>query len=125
MSEVRLPNPFNVVNLHGQGTMRGVTLSLPTYAVRNLLPAGLELGPQNVTPAGTHPVVMFYQDLFRGQMSIPTLLPSLTYFEHTVGIPYSYMSRDSITPGHPGPYYFMPRLLLNNILATIGGVFFW
>jgi len=119
------PNPFSAINLHGDGTMRGVTLALPSDRVRDLLPAGLELGAQDVTPPGTHPVILFFHDLFRGQMNIPTLLPSLTYHEHSMGVPFAYLSRESITPGYTGPYYFMPRLYLDNMIATLGGNLFW
>ncbi|HEY3704363.1 MAG TPA: acetoacetate decarboxylase family protein [Terracidiphilus sp.] len=118
-------NPFAAINLNGTGTMRGVTLALPTSRVREFLPAGLGLGPQQVTPPGTHPVILFFNDLFRAQMSVPTLLPNLTYHEHSFGIPYSYLSPGSITPGVPGPYYFMPRLFLDSFLATMGGMGLW
>jgi hypothetical protein len=58
-------------------------------------------------------------------MSIPTLLPNMTYHEHSVGVPFAYISKGSITPGVPGPYYFMPKLYLDNLWATLGGLFFW
>jgi hypothetical protein len=118
-------NPFAAINLNGTGTMRGVTLALPTDRVLDLLPAGLELGEQQVTPAGTHPVILFFHDMFRAQMSIPTLLPNMTYHEHSVGVPFAYISKSGITPGVPGPYYFMPKLYLDNLWATLGGLFFW
>ena len=118
-------NPFAAINLHGDGTMRGVTLELPTAIVRDLLPAGLELGRQQVTAPGTHPVILFFHDMFRAQMSLPTLLPNMTYHEHSVGVPFSYLSSGSITPGVPGPYYFMPKLYLDNFWATVGGLLFW
>jgi hypothetical protein len=118
-------NPFAAINLHGDGTMRGVTLALPTARVLDLLPAGLELGKQEVTPPGTHPVILFFHDMFRAQMSIPTLLPNMTYHEHSVGVPFSFLASGSITPGMPGPYYFMPKLYLDNFWATIGGLLFW
>lgn len=119
------PNPFAAINLNGDGTMRGVTLALPSDRVRDFLPVGLELGAQDVTPSGTHPVILFFHDMFRAQMSVPTLLPNMTYHEHSVGVPFSYLSRSSITPGIPGPYYFMPKLYLDNFLATVGGLLFW
>ncbi|HUI77146.1 MAG TPA: acetoacetate decarboxylase family protein [Bryobacteraceae bacterium] len=119
------PNPFAAINLNGDGTMRGVTLALPAGRVRDFLPAGLELGTQDVTPPGTHPVILFFHDMFRAQMSIPTLLPNMTYHEHSVGVPFSYLSSGSLTPGNPGPYYFMPKLYLDNFLATLGGLLFW
>jgi len=118
-------NPFTAINVNGTGTMRGVTLALPAAKVRAMLPAGLELGAQQVTPPGTHPVILFFHDMFRAQMSVPSLLPNMTYHEHSIGIPFSYLNGRSMTPGVPGPYYFMPKLYLDNFLATLGGIAFW
>lgn len=118
-------NPFAAINLNGDSIMRGVTLALPSGIVRNFLPAGLDLGAQNVTPPGTHPVILLFNDLFRAQMSVPTPLPSMTYREHTFGVPFAYLSSGGITPGKPGPYYFMPKLYLDNLWATMGGLAFW
>ena len=118
-------DPFNLLHLSGTGTMRYVTLVLPTDAVRNLLPNGLELGRQTLTPPGTHPVLLGFHDMFRLHTSVPSLLPSMTYHEHSVGIPYCYVTRGEITPHTPGPYYFMPTLLLDNVWAALGGVLFW
>jgi Acetoacetate decarboxylase (ADC) len=119
------PNPFAAINLNGDGTMRGVTLALPNDRVRDFLPAGIDLGKQNVTPAGTHPVILFFHDMFRAQISIPTLLPNMTYHEHSMGVPFSYITNSAIAPGIPGPYYFMPKLYLDNFWATLGGLVFW
>lgn len=118
-------NPFAAINLNGTGTMRGMTLALPTDRVRQLLPNGLEPGPQTVTPPGTHPVILLFNEMFRAHMSVPTLLPSLTYHEYSIGIPHAYLSTGAIQPGVPGPYYFMPKLYLDNFWATLGGIAFW
>ena len=128
--------PFSLVNLHGEGCFRGLTLALPTAQVLRFLPAGLVLGPQDVTPPGTHPVILSFNALYRAEMSVPTLLPSLTYHEFTFGVPYSYLragrlgralgalaGRRDTTPH--GPYYYMPRLFLDSVLATLGGLLFW
>ena len=128
--------PFNLVNLHGQGTFRSVTLALPTAQVLRFLPAGLVLGPQDVTPPGTHPVILSFNALYRAEMSVPTLLPSLTYHEFTFGVPFSHLpagplarALGSLTGQRDaaprGPYYYMPRLFLDSVLATLGGVVFW
>jgi hypothetical protein len=58
-------------------------------------------------------------------MSIPTLLPSMTYHEHRVGVPFAYITRGSAGNRSLGPYYFMPRLYLDDFLAVVGGVWFW
>lgn len=128
-------NPFDLVNLHGQGCFRSVTLALPVPAVRRLLPATLDLGVQGVTPEGTHPVVLSFNALYRAEMSVPTLLPSLTYHEFTLGVPFSVtrpgalgrlLGRSSPALGAArGPYYYMPRLYLDSVLATVGGVLYW
>ncbi len=85
----------------------------------------MQLGPQDVSPPGTHPVILFFHDMFRAHMSVPTLLPNMTYREHSIGVPFSFVSPGGLTPGKPGPYYFMPRLDLDNVLATLGGLAFW
>jgi len=118
-------HPFNAIRLNGESTMRGVTLAVPWELVRLLLPAGLELGSQNLTPAGTHPVLLFFNDMFRLEMSIPTMVPSLTYHEHHVGIPFTFLANGLNCVGTSGPYYFMPKLHLDNLLPVLGGIAFW
>jgi len=119
-------DPFDLVNLSGDGTMRNVTLALPRDRVRTLLPHGVELGPQEMTPPGTHPVILGFHDMFRLHLSVPSPLPSLTYHEHSVGIPYCHVAGGIAGPYvSGGPYYFMPLLLLDSVLATLGGVMFW
>lgn len=121
-------NPFDpagLLHLGGLGTMRNVTLALPTDEVRRLLPAGLELGAQPLTPPGTHPVILGFHDMFRLHTSFPSLLPSLTYHEHSIGIPWCYVTGGADIAGSPGPFYFMPALLLDSVLATLGGLLFW
>lgn len=118
-------DPYNMFYLSGTGTMRYMTIALPTEVVRRMLPNGLELGPQDLTPEGTHPIMMGFHDMFRLHTSIPSLLPSMTYHEHSVGIPYCYINQGQWGPSSRGPYFFMPSLLLDHVLATVGGVLFW
>jgi hypothetical protein len=119
-------NPLAAINVNGDSTRRGVTLQVPKDQVRACLPPGLELGPQNLTVIpGTHPVLLFFNDMFRLHWSMPTLVPSVTYHELHIGIPYTYLSTGPVTPGAPGPYYFMPRLHLDNWSAIFGGLVFW
>ena len=118
-------DPFNALHLSGTGTFRYATLPLPTAIVRRFLPNGLELGPQPMTPPGTHPVLMGFHDMFRLHTTMPSLLPSMTYHEHSVGIPYCCVAAEGGTVSDPGPYFFMPAVLLDHVLATIGGLLFW
>ena len=117
--------PFPGVHLNGDSTMRGILLAVPIHEVHNFLPAGLELGQQNLTPPGTHPVMFFFNDIFRAQISVPSLIPSMTYHEHHVGVPFTQLTAGVLSPGYPGPYYFMPRLYLDNLPAIAGGIAFW
>jgi hypothetical protein len=117
-------NPFSAVRLKGNSTMRGVIVPLPTEQVRNFLPAGLELGDQTVTSPKTHPVMYFFNDIFRAHISIPTLIPNMTYHEHQIGVPFTYLSDGPVT-SRSGPYYFMPKLYLDNLLAIVGGIAGW
>lgn len=111
-------NPYSYVSLDGDAIMRGVTLELPSERLRMLLPHGLELGEQTVTRPGTHPVILLFNEMLRVHMSVPSLLPSMSYRELSFGIPNCYI-------GKLGPFYFQPRLFLDSFLATLGGVFYW
>jgi hypothetical protein len=93
--------------------------------VRGLLPYGLELGSQSLTRPGTHPVVIAFNDMLRAHMTIPSLLPSLSYREHSFGIPYCYVTSNQGDRASPGPYFHMPRLHLDSFLATLGGIMYW
>ena len=118
-------NPYDYVSLDGFGIMRGVTLALPSGQVSGVLPPGVVLGAQSVTPPGTHPVIVLFNRILGAHMSVPTLLPSLTYHELSVGVPFCYVTgTDTVRPGQ-GPFYFQPRLYLDSVLATAGGVFYW
>lgn len=116
--------PLSYINLVGNGIFRGATLVMPSDYVRNLLPWGLDLAPQDLTPPGTHPISFFFQEMVRAHMTIPTLLPNMTYHEQIVGVPFVNVTRGY--PGGPyGPFFFMPNLFLDNFLATLGGRVWW
>lgn len=106
------------VYLYGDGIFRGCTLALPSEQVRALLPFGLSLGRQQLTPAGTHPVIMLCNEILRAHMTVPSALPSLSYRELSLGIPHC-------TLGSAGPFYYQPRLWLDSSLAMLGGVLYW
>lgn len=118
-------DPYSYVRLQGTGLTRGVTMVLSTAEVRELLPQGLELGEQDLTPPGTHPVILLFHDMFRVHMSIPTPLPNMTYREHSIGVPFAYVAHDFVGSLNPGPYYFMPKLHLDDFWAVLGGRLYW
>jgi hypothetical protein len=115
------PYPFGFI---GDGLTRCVTLALPSAQVGALLPPGLELGEQSVTPAGTHPLLFLFHDFDHCQYSFPTLLRHMTFHEQTAGIPFTCLSshRDS---GQTGPYYFMPKLYLDDLWVQFNGRLLW
>jgi hypothetical protein len=119
--------PFDFVNLVGDGLIRGATVVLPSAEVLRLLPHGLELGEQDLTPRGTHPVLFFFQDMYRAHMTIPTLLPNMTYNEQIVGVPFCYVTSPLHRRGAaiPGPFFYMARLFLDDFVPTIGGLLWW
>ncbi|WP_146158207.1 hypothetical protein [Enhygromyxa salina] len=98
---------------------------MPTHVVEDLLPHGMVLGPQEFTPTGTHPITMWFYDMFQMHMNIPTPLPSMSYNEHVVGIPYVHTTRSLINPICSGPFFYMATLRLNSWLAIFGGRLFW
>jgi hypothetical protein len=119
------PLPFGGIQLTGTALMRGVSLVLPTRAVMSILPHGMMLRPCPWTPHGTHPVILFFYDIFRAHMTVPTLLPNMTYHEQIVGVPFVDVcgTFPNLVPG--GPFFFMPQLLLTNELAMLGGRMWW
>jgi hypothetical protein len=86
--------------------------------VCGLLPAGLRLGEQGVTPAGTHPVIFQFHDFVNCQWSLPTWLQPMQFHEQTVGIPFTYLDAG-------GPYFFMPKLYLDDLWVQLNGRFWW
>lgn len=117
--------PFAWINLVDECLARVVTVAWPTELVQGLLPYGTVLGPQDLTPPGTHPVILLFYEIFRLHMTIPAILPNMTYREHIVGVPYVMVQNGDGWKRDAGPFFFMPRLLLSNFWATLGGVLYW
>jgi hypothetical protein len=114
---------YRNLKLLGSWTVRVATLVLPREQVAAMLPSGLVLGPQRLTPRGTHPLRLSFATPFAARMTHwpPGFLGMHDYREHVIGIPFVYRSG---TPAY-GPFYFMPRLLLDNAGSALGGNMFW
>ncbi|MBZ5710483.1 NAD(P)-binding protein [Nannocystis pusilla] len=100
-----------------QGTLdaRVAVLVLPSETVRQLLPAGLELAPQPVVPSGWHPVYLFFShEIFRAWFG------TMDYEELLIGVPWVQISDPKAS--YPGPFIYMPRLYLNELLPCELGV---
>jgi hypothetical protein len=122
------PSPYRDIGLVGRGTLRTAIIELPTEVVRGFLPAGVMLGPcpEDLGVAkGSHPILLFFYDMFAARMNVPVPLPRMTYHEHVFGVPYAFTTPTAYNPGYAGPFFWMPLLLLNDIWATSGGVWFW
>ncbi len=117
--------PFAAINLVGDFLARCVTVAWPCEIVRGFLPYGATLGPQQLTPPGTHPVLLFFYDMFQVHMTIPNPLPTMTYHEHVIGVPDVWVRNGNGWGCDAGPFFFMPRLLLNNFWSTLGGLVYW
>jgi hypothetical protein len=119
---VTAPYPFGFI---GNSIARIFTLAVPSWKVRSLLPAGLDLGDQDLTPEGTHPVLFLFQRFFQCQCSIPLALPSMAFYEHTVCIPYTSVTSGYGPPGGLGPFCFLPKLYLTDPFVMLAGMFVW
>jgi hypothetical protein len=106
-------------NLHLAGTYSSyaVPLSLKAEAVRAMLPDGLGLAPQGMTPAGEHPVILNFGFQQRVRFQWGSLNgPGFNYQEFSVGVPFV-----QLTDSGEGPFFTTPRLYLTNGLAVILG----
>ncbi|MEO8596002.1 MAG: hypothetical protein ABI759_21960 [Candidatus Solibacter sp.] len=109
----------------GYGVTRAVTLTLPVQQVRGFLARGLELLAQDVTPPGTHPVVIQFHCFSQCNVSIPNPMPDLEYHEQTFGIPFTRIVPGWQSSGSTGPLYYMPRLYLDHSFVVLGGFTFF
>lgn len=117
--------PFAAINLVGDFRVRCMTMAWPCEVVQGFLPYGTSLGPQQLTPRGTHPVMLFFYDFFQVHMTIPNPLPTMTYNEHVLGVPHVMVNNGDGWGRDAGPFFVMPRLLLDNIWAILGGLVYW
>lgn len=106
--------PWSVAYGMAQTTGAAVTLPFDRATVAAMLPAGLELLPQTVTPAGQHPVIL----LFARQRNVrPNLFPfGMTYNEFICAIPWVRHSDPALQDLPP---LICPTLLYLNALAPI------
>jgi hypothetical protein len=110
-------NPLIQIGFVGLGLMRAATLVLPTRRVQAMLAPGMRLREQQLTPHGTHPVILFFYQMFQAHTTIPTLLPELTYCEQIIGVPYTDLTGEPPNVFAGGPFFFMPQLFLSDVIA--------
>ena len=86
----------------GLRAFRAVCL-VPRDAVRGLLPGGLELDDQSLTPSGTHPMAFHFSDVVDAHLTVPNVLPSLTYCELIVSIVSARFRQSLVDPEQLAP----------------------
>jgi hypothetical protein len=91
-----------------------------------MLPDGLELGAAEVAEAGKHPVVLYFGNMFKAQLSVGPFPAPTDYREHVVGVPYTvYKAGRGGCGGYRGPFFYMPQLYLDSLVFTLGGLIVW
>lgn len=86
-------------------------------ALQSVLPKGMSLHPQALTPEGTHPVAMLANQQMGVRLSLlPRLLGYRNYFEAIIAINFVQIE------GQEGVFSYLPNLYLNNRLAQLTGV---
>ena len=109
--------PWSLVYAQGQISAAVLTLALPTADVERMLPPGVNLLPQTVTPAGTHPVGLIFAD--QSQVRANVLPLGMAYKESAVAIPFTTVST---TPAADAvPLLTLPALYLDSVMATLAG----
>lgn len=111
--------PWSVAFGMAQTTGAAVTLPFDRATVAAMLPAGLELMPQTVTPAGQHPVIL----LFARQRNVrPNLFPfGMTYNEFICAVPWVRHSDPALQDLPP---LICPTLLyLDSLVPILLGVY--
>ncbi|HEX2525184.1 MAG TPA: NAD(P)-binding protein [Geminicoccus sp.] len=117
------PFPFSAAYAMGQLDGWFTFLPLPEAAVASLLPRGLRLARQHLTPRGTHPVTV----LFAKQMGVrPSFLPQppkmLDYHELIVAI--GFVEHADRSKGG-GVFCWLPCLYLDRLIHILTGRVFY
>lgn len=102
----------------GEGELDSVmaVLMLPAAMVARLLPVGLQLAPNPLSPVGKHPlIVQLSHDHFE--------FGDMDYDEMLLAVPYVQLS--SFDAPRRGPFLYMPRLYLNADLPRLLGVYLY
>jgi hypothetical protein len=105
-----------------EGTPSAVTslVSMPKAAVRRMLPKGLDLQSQNLSPPGEHPVILF-TGRQQGLRAIGYPLTFPTYLEYILAIPFVGFKSNP----NSAPLMHLATLYLNSPLAVLAGRYFY
>ncbi|MBU3029102.1 NAD(P)-binding protein [Paracoccus marinaquae] len=114
--------PWPLTPLYGTGSIDGFFSfhAVEAAALEAVLPDGMYLLPQGLTPAGTHPVAVLANQQIGVRMSIlPRLLGYRNYFEAIVAINWVGIE------GQDGIFSYLPNLYLDNRAAQWAGIWMY
>jgi hypothetical protein len=97
-----------------------LVLSLASDQVQLMLPAELELAPQDITPQGKHPLIFMFGHQMEVEIHLgPEEFFHLDYLEFVLEVPFTQWKET--TANYRGPFLFSPRLFLNQTFPIILG----
>ncbi len=114
--------PWPLTPMFGTGQIDGWFSfhAVDAAALQAVLPKGMTLHPQSLTPAGTHPVAVLANQQMGVRMSIlPKFLGYRNYYEAIIAV--NFVQID----GHDGVFSYLPNLYLTNRGAQLAGVWFY
>jgi uncharacterized protein with NAD-binding domain and iron-sulfur cluster len=111
--------PWPLTPMFGTGQIDGWFSfhAIDATALQSILPPGMTLAPQALTPEGTHPVAILANQQIGVRMSIlPKFLGYRNYYEAIIAVNFVQVE------GHPGTFSYLPNLYLTNRGAQLMGV---
>ncbi|MGH8517432.1 MAG: FAD-dependent oxidoreductase, partial [Panacagrimonas sp.] len=113
--------PWSAMYGMAQTSGASALFALPRDIVQGMLEPGLTLAPQDLAPAGQHPVLL----LFGWQSDVrPNRVPfgGGRYMEFIVSVPFVQHAHPRLHERCPGPFIYMPRLYLDQLFPTLLGI---
>lgn len=114
--------PWPLTPMFGTGQIDGFFSfhAVNAEALEKVLPKGMSLHPQTLTPDGTHPVTVLCNQQMGVRASImPKLLAIPNYYEAIIAINFVQIE------GQEGVFTYLPNLSLTNRLAELSGIIFY
>lgn len=114
--------PWPLTSFFGTGAVDGWFSfhAVDAAALQSILPPGMTLAPQAITPAGTHPVtILANRQIGVRPSALPRFLGFRDYLEAIISVACVQVE------GRPGLFNYLPNLYLSNRAAQLAGVWFY
>lgn len=114
--------PWPLTSFFGTGAVDGWFSfhAVDAAALQAILPPGMSLAPQAITPAGTHPVtILANRQIGVRPSALPRFLGFRDYLEAIISVACVRVE------GTPGLFNYLPNLYLSNRAAQLAGVWFY